>query len=682
MRWTFGTKLTALVFVLLAAAVGGATVFFLKLYGADKVRGIERAEIANAASLRSHLESLLQLADVISLDRVRDSGDLIYLYEDPCVRRPTNRGVVSRFYEKALVDLELEPRLWIDTLEVFKLCAETLPGGTAARDGVFVLPARGQMTIPYLSVLIRKGAVSRLAVLAMDGFGTGVANTIFLVDSTGRRLWAADGNAYADQAISDAGVSEEEISTLAARAARESESGISEAGSDGLLSYAPIAGGWTALSLSYRPTALGPVEFAMRQSWYLAGGFLFLCLFAGRRFAKMLTNPLEALRAGAERMGGGDLETRLAAGKREAPELAALKSAFNTMAERILKLVDDTKAKATIESELQIAEQVQKMLMPQTPAQTGSHVLYGFNEACTQCGGDWWGYFESKREGKKPALTVMIGDVTGHGTPSALITATVRGGLSVFNEWMAEDPTLAEDPREVLRQFNRVVFDAAAGTITMTFMATVFDLEASRLTCANAGHDLGYMLLTDEQGKGGALKLVGRSGQPLGYEPTAPYEEVDHYPWRPGSRILLYTDGLIENIVQHEGNTKNLWDKRDLKDLLKQLKEVHGREFMQRILSTRAKEIHGLPAADDITLVVCEARGGTFAREAAKAAPAPSPEAAAAPVAEPAIALPSLEPAPYDVMQISLPSLVSAEGSADAPATAEAKPESEPGKSS
>ena len=49
-------------------------------------------------------------------------------------------------------------------------------------------------------------------------------------------------------------------------------------------------------------------------------------------------------------------------------------------------------------------------------------------QPAAECGGDWWGFF---RIGDK--LAVMIADATGHGVPSALVTASARSCFSVVS---------------------------------------------------------------------------------------------------------------------------------------------------------------------------------------------------------------------------------------------------------
>ena len=83
----------------------------------------------------------------------------------------------------------------------------------------------------------------------------------------------------------------------------------------------------------------------------------------------------------------------------------------------------------------------------------------------------------------------MIADATGHGFPSALITAAARSCFSVMHKLAQEDPEFSFSPAAMLSYANRVIYDASLAKIMMTFFIGVIDFSSGKLTYASAGHN-------------------------------------------------------------------------------------------------------------------------------------------------------------------------------------------------
>ncbi|MFZ9594731.1 MAG: PP2C family protein-serine/threonine phosphatase [Bdellovibrionia bacterium] len=534
------------------------------------------------------------------------SKTLIYLGENPCDKAHRKPGVVSEFYTRQLKDLEINPEIWAESFELFQACSKLSLGSAQMSnqgvDKVVIVASSVQLMQPYLVALIQVGETQRLAVIAMDGFTTAAANTIFLADAQGNTLWAADGESYLKSALLDTGVTVTDIVQFTQKAIDSSTPEVRQAGREGLISSVKLGEDWAVHSLSYEPTTLQPVAYATSQSLLLAAGFIFLCLFIGRRGSVLVTRPLNELSLHAERLGKGDFSSRITVFGTD--EISVVKAAFNLMTDRILQLIESTKQAVALERELELAEQIQKMLIPETSLTKGSTRIASYLQSANHCGGDWWGYLEHSRgEGRSPLILLMIGDVTGHGTSSALITATVRGGLSILESWLKTLPNQEIDPRLINNYFNQVVYQAAKGAIGMTFFTAIIDPDEEKLRVANAGHNLPYALMKSPESSDLEVKSIGKASVPLGYAPDTVYEEMETYPWISGSRLVLYTDGLVECME----NGTNLYDRRQLRKALKSNGRLQADYLLNKLLADRKKRIKDLPSEDDVTVVICEA---------------------------------------------------------------------------
>jgi len=259
-----------------------------------------------------------------------------------------------------------------------------------------------------------------------------------------------------------------------------------------------------------------------------------LLLIAGIIFAVVqgirLSRPIMHLAEHAEAIAQGDLDRRVS--PQGATEIQHLSINFNNMADRISGLLEETARKAVMEKELEIARLVQTSLVPPSSVvEAGDIELVGFFEPATECGGDWWLW----RRLDDDRIIVLIADVTGHGLPAALITATAIGCA----ETLPADVT----PERALQHLNRAVTSAGKGKFWMSCFVTIFDAKSGRTEYANAGHPMPYV--ARKQGATWKLDSLAARGPLLGEEPL-PAIRVRSTEIGPDDVIFWYTDGLNE----------------------------------------------------------------------------------------------------------------------------------------
>lgn len=579
--------------------------FILHLYRKDKLAGVMREELSNTARARTHLENLITMGDSITIDRVKNSEVILFITDSPC-DPDRSHSVISSRYEKVFRDLEISPESWLKGLDLFKACQEINAAPTLPEEQrqTRILASQIPFMIPYIAVLFTGHNYTRFGLLSMEGFDTAAGNTLFLLDKDGQIIWTGDGPDYTKEALADTHLNQSLLTEIAHSSAAGRKPKLREIADRAILSFASIPPNWTLVSLSYRPTALKPVTFAIRQVIYLITGFAFLFLLLSKFGAEYVTRPLRELRTQAERIGRGEFTARF--DTKGDSEIVAVKSAFNVMAEKVLLLLEETRQSAELQAELELAQQMQLLLVPPNHVQVGDHGAFSYLKYASRCGGDWWGYLEVPRPGRKPLLVALIGDVTGHGTPSALITATARGAVSMLARTLETQPALAEDPNTFLRRLNEVIHDAAKGTISMTLFAAVLDPEAGKLTCANAGHNFPYLLLPGlNVASPSQIKVVGESSIPLGVSLDTVYDGMQTFPWVPGARLFLYTDGLIDC----QKDSRNVFDRKHLRRALQAHSNLGAEALLRQLLRDRELLAAGATQPDDVTAVVFELRG-------------------------------------------------------------------------
>jgi len=280
-------------------------------------------------------------------------------------------------------------------------------------------------------------------------------------------------------------------------------------------------------------------EKAFRAAWIrtsLIGLFFVLvgtalAIFQGLRISR----PLKMLAWRADQIARGDLDTRVEISSND--EIGMLGENFNYMADRLVILLRETAEKATLEKELEVARTIQETLVP-PPDLIERHFikLAGYFMPASQCGGDWWTVHDLP-DGR---LLVVIGDVTGHGVPSAMITAAAKAACDVVRATEGNNLTVTR----LLEVMNRAIFESAKRKFVMTCFASILDPKTKSITYANAGHNFPY-LFRPAAGDGNDFQVLMSRGNRLGDLEESTYSEKTQQ-LIAGDILVWYTDGIVE----------------------------------------------------------------------------------------------------------------------------------------
>lgn len=278
---------------------------------------------------------------------------------------------------------------------------------------------------------------------------------------------------------------------------------------------------------------------AERASIIRTGAFGALFVLIGTVLAILqglgISRPLKLLAWKADQIARGDLKARVEVSS--ADEIGLLGENFNFMADQLVVLMRQTREKATMDKELEVARTIQETLVPShEPFASGPFELAGHFQPASQCGGDWWTYHQLKGG----RILVVIGDVTGHGVSSAMITATAKAACDVARAVNNDDVPVTK----LLEIMNNAIYESAKRKFVMTCFAAIIDPHARTITYANAGHNFPYLYRVGANGKGDFLALMIR-GNRLGDLRDSKYE-ANTTSLEPGDILIWYTDGIVE----------------------------------------------------------------------------------------------------------------------------------------
>ncbi len=290
-------------------------------------------------------------------------------------------------------------------------------------------------------------------------------------------------------------------------------------------------------------------------------------------------------------------------------ELKILQEAFREMVQKLLNARQKLQAAERQAVELQTAQSIQELLIPNEDPQLEEVEIASFYQSASETGGDWYGF---RHHADLNTLDVLVGDVTGHGVPAALITAIVDSFYQSLDQHRLEqskagekDPRLLE-PTYLLELLNNVLYSTTQGLYNMTFFYSMIDLQKKSLTYASAAHDSLYIWRPSQftftrrgQEKKRAILDLNIPGPRLGHAANNQYSIASH-PLQKDDVLVWYTDGLVEN-KNSEGEP---FATRNLKKILKQCQGLSAEAIKDRIVEAAYQHYGTVPRADDVTVIV------------------------------------------------------------------------------
>ena len=243
--------------------------------------------------------------------------------------------------------------------------------------------------------------------------------------------------------------------------------------------------------------------------------------------------------------------------------------------------------KKRMDHDLEIAREIQGILLPSTAPEVPGYELSGVNIPARQVSGDYFDYIRMD----PTRLGVVIADVSGKGVPASLIMAMCRSVLR-------SEALNKTSPSEVLRRVNEQLYPDIKEDMFISMAYLILDADGRQATLARAGHDapLLYRAATKE------VEKLTPKGMALGIDSGEVFNRVCadfSFTLEKGDCILLYTDGATEALDQ-EGLEYGL--PRLVQGL--QASAPHGAVSVVRFVADDVKSFVGMhPQHDDITLI-------------------------------------------------------------------------------
>ena len=318
-----------------------------------------------------------------------------------------------------------------------------------------------------------------------------------------------------------------------------------------------------------------------------------VALVIGVSLARRMTGAVNQLYEGTRRVIYGDFRHRIPVRARD--QLGELSESFNQMTGNLERLLVVEKEKERLQTELEIAREVQSQLYPKEAPPIHGLQLTVRCDPARMVSGDYYDYQEV---GNKK-LSFAIGDVAGKGISAALLMATIQAALraQLAQYQLSRENECTHQPEidvaSLVSQLNKQVFANTSPEKYATFFFALFDEVSRTLTYTNAGH-LSPLLFRD----GGVVPLDS-NGMVVGAFPFSIYNE-SCLVLKPGDLLVCYTDGITEP----ENAYGEEFGEHRLKDLIQQHHHQDNHEIIRIVLDAVRSWTGGPELHDDMTLLL------------------------------------------------------------------------------
>ncbi|CAN5272777.1 hypothetical protein BH10PLA2_BH10PLA2_04230 [soil metagenome] len=270
----------------------------------------------------------------------------------------------------------------------------------------------------------------------------------------------------------------------------------------------------------------------------------------------------------------------------ELPELVWLSNLFGRATNTLVLTEQLQQAYQAIDREFALVGEIQRSLLPSILPKIPTMDLAAHYQPSQRAGGDYYDFFELP-EGR---WGIFIADVSGHGTPAAVL-------MAITHCIAHSNPCPSSRPQQVLTYLNRRLatrYTSQNESFVTAFYA-VYDPATRTLTYARAGHNPPRLKRCQD---GSLVALNEATGLPLGIDSDSAYTECVHQ-LLPGDQIIFYTDGITEaHNPDGEMFTTERLD-RELENC-----SLEASSLLESVLLSVHNFTAGLPAEDDQTMIV------------------------------------------------------------------------------
>jgi phosphoserine phosphatase RsbU/P len=243
--------------------------------------------------------------------------------------------------------------------------------------------------------------------------------------------------------------------------------------------------------------------------------------------------------------------------------------------------------KQRLQTQLEIARQVQLQLLPPRDPKLEGFDISAYNFPTEEVSGDYYDWVRTYED----QIGIVIADVSGKGVPAALLMAFLRASLRAASH-------IGYAPHISMSKVNYLLWESIERNQFVTAFYGILDATNRTLAYSNAGHNPPLLMDTD-----GKTRFEERGGVPLGMFRDSRYYEY-YATIDPGAIIVLYTDGVTEanNPAGEE------YGRDRLVEAVRRCRERTAREMIDFLHHELMEWTDGHGSHDDVTFFIVKAK--------------------------------------------------------------------------
>ncbi|MDO9109811.1 MAG: SpoIIE family protein phosphatase [Desulfatirhabdiaceae bacterium] len=243
-----------------------------------------------------------------------------------------------------------------------------------------------------------------------------------------------------------------------------------------------------------------------------------------------------------------------------------------------------------INHELETAGEIQKSLLPGSKLEIDNIIIAWKFEPCGHIGGDIFQIHEISKD----QIGIYMLDVCGHGVSAALVAVTISQFLMSLHNRMRLTGRLFS-PEAVMNRLDKE-FPMERFDCFFSIAYAILNIETGCFVYCNAGHMPPLILRSS-----GQLERLENHGTAIGSGFGAAFSQEEKQ-LNAGDRLILYTDGLIENFGM-DGEREG---KERFHAFIENSHHLPTQDLVDRAFETAARQRGGSVPSDDMSLIVVE----------------------------------------------------------------------------
>ena len=296
-----------------------------------------------------------------------------------------------------------------------------------------------------------------------------------------------------------------------------------------------------------------------------------------------ITRSTSRLTAGARAVDRGDLDYRVPVKRHD--QLGDLARSFNHMTDSVQSMLADVAEKERLARELELAREIQESLLPARYLEVGPVSVQATFQPATEVGGDYFDVFPISED----RLVVTIGDVAGHGLSTGLLMASLKSSVAALVYEGYEGTDLIEKVNHLLMEHGQ--------------MGTMATLAVVEIELARASAWCSPMPAIVRRSS--STRMGGWKSSWLVRRRWAAAFAVRHR-WTANSRSAAASSCTPTGWWRRYRPTASHSATTASAEVVMAATDCSGSVLTTTILDALAKYADGVPAADDLTILVVE----------------------------------------------------------------------------